>query len=492
MIGVAEFISDENLLGRFFAGRHQPAPRARPIDSWATWRIALKGAFAEPMTPSEVTRFREIAGRDPPETCVRELWLALGRRAGKDSIASAIAVHASATGDFARHLRPGEKATILCLATNREQAAIVFDYIKASFEQVPLLAPLVRRVDADTVELTNGVEINVATNSFRSIRGRTVALAILDELAFWRDESGAYQSPDTEVYRAILPSLTTLRNAGSMIIGISSVYRRSGLLYDKIRQHYGQPGDILAIIAPTRTFNPTIDQAEIDRDIADDPERFNAEWNSIWRSDISDMFDRELVEAAVDPGVIVRPPRPFHSYRAFTDASGGRGDAFTAAIAHDESDRVYVDATFERAAPFDPAIVVGEVAELLRSYGLSEVIGDKYAANWCSLAFEKAGISYTDSERDRSQIYLDALPVFTSGRARLTDNRRLLTQLCALERRTTRTGRDLVNHPAGANDDLANAVCGAITAVTARPVPYLWDWRADIRRYLAEHPDAAD
>jgi hypothetical protein len=136
--------------------------------------------------------------------------------------------------------------------------------------------------------------------------------------------------------------------------------------------------------------------------------------------------------------------------------------------------------------------VVGEIVELLSSYGIAEVTGDRYAAFWCSLAFEKAGISYTDSERDRSQIYLDALPVFTSGRVRLTENRRLLTQLCALERRTTRTGRDLVNHPAGANDDLANAVCGAITAVTARPVPMLWDWRSDIRKYLAEHPDAAD
>ena len=197
------------------------------------------------------------------------------------------------------------------------------------------------------------------------------------------------------------------------------------------------------------------------------------------------MFDRELVEGAVDPGVVVRPPRPFHSYRAFTDASGGRGDAFTAAIAHDEGDRVLVDCTFERAAPFDPALVVNEVAELLRSYGVAEVIGDKYAANWCSLAFEKAGITYTDSEIDRSQIYLSALPIFASGRVRLTDNRRLLTQLCALERRTTRTGRDLVNHPAGANDDLANAVCGAITAVTARPIAMLWDWRSDIRKYLA-------
>jgi hypothetical protein len=248
MIGPAEFISDPNLLGPYFPSQPATNRRRRPVDTWRAWRIVLKGAFAELMTAAEVARFREIAGREPPTTRVRELWLALGRRAGKDSIASAIAVHAAATGDFARNLRPGEKATILCLATNREQAAIVFNYVKASFEQVPLLAPLVRCVDSDTVELNNGVEVTVATNSFRSIRGRTVALAILDELAFWRDESGAYQNPDTEVYRAILPSLTTLRNAGSMIIGISSVYRRSGLLYNKIRAHAGQPGDILAII----------------------------------------------------------------------------------------------------------------------------------------------------------------------------------------------------------------------------------------------------
>ena len=280
-------------------------------------------------------------------------------------------------------------------------------------------------------------------------------------------------------------SLTTLRNAGSMIIGISSVYRRSWLLYDKVRQHAGQPGDILAIIAPTRTFNPLIDQAEIDRDLADDPERFAAEWLSQWRSDISDMFDRELVEGAVDPGVVVRPPRPFHSYRAFTDASGGRGDAFTAAIAHDEGDRVLVDCTFERAAPFDPALVVNEVAELLRSYGVAEVIGDKYAANWCSLAFEKAGITYTDSESDRSQIYLSALPIFASGRVRLTDNRRLIDAALRIGAQDDPHWPRPGQPPAGANDDLANAVCGAITAVTARPIAMLWDWRSDIRKYLA-------
>src|SRR5215470_13092452 len=43
-------------------------------------------------------------------------------------------------------------------------------------------------------------------NSFRTIRGRTLLTAVFDESAFWRSDESA--SPDTEVYRAILPSLS--------------------------------------------------------------------------------------------------------------------------------------------------------------------------------------------------------------------------------------------------------------------------------------------
>src|SRR6516165_11024801 len=99
------------------------------------------------------------------------------------------------------------------------------------------------------IELTNGVEIIVATNSFRAIRGRTVACAILDEIAFWFDEH--FANPDVEVYSALMPSLISLRQSGSMLVGISTVYRRTGLLYDKFVQHHGRPGDdVLFVHAP--------------------------------------------------------------------------------------------------------------------------------------------------------------------------------------------------------------------------------------------------
>jgi hypothetical protein len=51
---------------------------------------------------------------------------------------------------------------------------------------------------------------------------------------------------------------------GSMVIGISSPYRKKGLLYNKFKQHFGKDGDILVIRAATRHLNATIDQTIID------------------------------------------------------------------------------------------------------------------------------------------------------------------------------------------------------------------------------------
>jgi hypothetical protein len=452
LTSIDRFISDPNLLGRWFSG-----------ESWDNWKLILKGAFAEPLSRSERLQFKQLADRDPPSTRVRELWLAIGRRGGKDSIASAIATYSACCIDFSKYLRPGERATILCLACNRHQARIVHSYIRAYFEEVPLLKPLVVRMDDDSIQLINGVEINVATSSFRGIRGRTIALAILDEISFWYSEGGPYTNPDSEIYSALLPSLMTLRQSGSMIIGISTVYRRSGLLFNKWRQHYGQDGDILVIRQPSVVFNPSLNQADIDADMQLDPERGSAEWLSEFRSDLADFLDRQTVEDCVDIGVRVRPPTQ-HRYFGFCDPSGGRGDSFACAISHWDNDlgAAVLDNLYEKRSPFDPSSTVEEIAQLLKQYRIMEVVGDKYAANWVESAFSAKQIKYVPSEFVRTDVYLNALPLFTAGRVRLLDNRRLIHQLVHLERRTTRLGRDVIDHAPQSYDDLANATCGAL------------------------------
>jgi hypothetical protein len=82
----------------------------------------------------------------------------------------------------------------------------VLGYIRAFFE-LPLLKPMVTRETRDGLELSNGVDIAVVTNDFRAVRGRPILCAILDEVAFYRDEASA--SPEVELLRAIEPGLLT-------------------------------------------------------------------------------------------------------------------------------------------------------------------------------------------------------------------------------------------------------------------------------------------
>src|SRR5579863_6680233 len=117
---IIEALDDPDLLGAAFKG-----------NSWSTWRAILKAAYALPMTETEIEAFRAVAERDPPTKQVRELVVIAGRRAGKDSIASAIAAHAAAFRDYHAILRPGERAVISCLGVDRDQAGIMHGYTKA-------------------------------------------------------------------------------------------------------------------------------------------------------------------------------------------------------------------------------------------------------------------------------------------------------------------------------------------------------------------------
>ena len=68
----------------------------------------------------------------------------------------------------------------------------------------------------------------------------------------------------------------------------------------------------------------------------------------------------------------------------------------------------------------------------------------------------------------RSDLYLGLVPSINSGRVRLLDNNRLENQLISLERRLTRVGRDIVDHPTGSHDDLANAAAGALILAASK------------------------
>jgi ABC transporter substrate binding protein len=133
-----------------------------------------------------------------------------------------------------------------------------------------------------------------------------------------------------------------------------------------------------------------------------------------------------------------------------------------------------VDAIRETHPPFSPEAVVDEFAALCRSYGVARVVGDRYAGEWPREQFRKRSIHYAVADKPKSDLYRDLLPLLNSGRIVLPKSDRLVNQLTGLERRTSRAGKDSIDHGPGLHDDLANAVAGAadlIALATRNPLP---------------------
>ena len=462
MTTIDQALLDRNLLGAALGD----------LASWQRWLTVLRAAFALPMTASDRATFTQVAGARPlPRARISELWAVVGRRSGKTRIAAAISVY---VGAIERHkLSPGETGYVLLLAASRAQASVAFGYVVGFLEGSPILKQQIEAVTADEVRLKGNVVIGVHAGSYRTIRGRTLLAVVGDETSFWRDESSA--QPDVEIYRACAPALAASRG---LWVGISTGYRKIGLLYQRWRDHFGvDSDDVLVVQADSATLNPTLDIRMIERAKSSDPEAAETEWGGGFRSDIAAFLDDRAIDDAVDHG---RPlelsPRYGISYKSFVDPSGGRHDAFTLCIGHKESDnRFVVDVVRGRAPPFDPHGVVAEYAATLKSYGISTVAGDNYSAAWAETAFQDAGITYQRSEMNKSALYLEALPHFMRGSVSIPDHPKLVRELRLLERRTSRAGKDIVDHGRNGSDDHANALAGMLRALAGSNYESL-DW----------------
>ena len=157
-------------------------------------------------------------------------------------------------------------------------------------------------------------------------------------------------------------------------------------------------------------------------------------------------------------------------YHGFVDPSGGTVDTMTLAVAHPEHGRGVVDCVVERRPPFSPDDVTREFAAPLAQYGMKQVIGDRYGGEWPRERFCQHGIVRARGVAEEGHL-LDPLALLNRGTVELLDSPRLLAQLGALERRTARGGRDIIDHAPSAHDDLANAAGGALTLLRlgARP-----------------------
>ena len=196
---IIEAIHDPNLFRPFF----------KDMASWQTWLVILKCIFGLSVTHEEQALFHTLTRREhPPHRQVDECWLIIGRRGGKSFIVSLIAVYLACFRDYRDCLGPGERGVIMIIATDRKQSRVIMRYVTALLQGIPMLAELVEHSDTESLDLTNGISIEITTASYRTIRGYTVLAALCDEIAFWRSEESA--NPAEEILAALRPAMANV------------------------------------------------------------------------------------------------------------------------------------------------------------------------------------------------------------------------------------------------------------------------------------------
>jgi len=234
-------------------------------------------------------------------------------------------------------------------------------------------------------------------------------------------------------------------------------------LFETYKSNFGKDdSEILVWQAPTKMMNPSYSDKLIERLKKRDIVKARSEYEATFREDLETYISEAVYNSLVDENVPLRIYDSNNRYFAFTDPSGGKSDSFTLGIAHIADGNIILDRCEERRVPFNPEMVTKEFSEILKGFKIGKVCGDKYAGEWVTSAFRKNGILYETSELSASDLYLEFLALANMGQVRLLDSERAKTQFLRLERKTRAGGKDLVNHPSGLHDDVANSVAGVL------------------------------
>jgi hypothetical protein len=442
-------------------------------------------------TDSPIVRFAETVLNFPlwpgQEQVIKE-WEAerprlglfrMGRRSGKSRIAALLAVW-SATADAASHLREvpkGEAIAIVVVSRSRELARVTHRMIRGFLRQ-PALSSLVKSESADSIELTNSINLITVPCHSAATRGMAVPVALLDEVAWWAGADGSMIDP-AEVFEGIEPS--TAQFPSGFCLAMSTPRLASGWFATACeRAASGRFPGIREWHRETSQMNPKISPAWLEQKAAEDLVSFNREYRGLFEAAISAALDPDLVKASVRTGPESLPPLPDRVYEIHLDpAFSSGGDVFACLVAHREPDaRVLVDKILSwRGARGDPVRVDGvldEIAALSAGYNHARIVTDQFAAVPLAQAMAKRGLRCDPiawSSESKIAALASTRRALYASRLEIPPHRLLISEMLNLESRAGPSGRPKVAAPSGQHDDFVMALLSAVGSLELVPPP---------------------
>lgn len=329
-----------------------------------------------------------------PDHIRRELVLALGRRSGKTSLSGIFASY-----ELYRLLNlynpqeyyglpNGNRIQLISIATDKEQAALLFNEVTSHLAKCDYFAPYISSNTQSKVEIRTpydidkfGTGIRDSSGKYSSLNGKSTirvsfkpcngkglrgagnVVIVLDEVAHFLEKGG---SSAEEIYGAVSPSAAAFSRKDpytgrpyldpvtmveapveSRVVLISSPLGRSGLFFNKFDTAIkGGKGaeDILAIQSPTWEINPTVPRKYYEEKFHENPQTFWVEFGAQFSDQTKGWIEREVdLQACIDP--LLKPVpmgRPRAPHQLGLDV-GIMNDGTALAITHAEGDKIVLD-----------------------------------------------------------------------------------------------------------------------------------------------------
>lgn len=406
-----------------------------------------------------------------------------GARAGKSYVVGALRLlHLALTVPLST-LAAGEVAVALIVAPDLRLARQVLKYALGAADSVPAIKRCITSRTEDAFKLarpdggTVSVECLPATRGGSAVRGRSLVGAVLDESAFFRDES--YAVNDAEIFRAVAPRV--LRDGQAIVA--STPWAEAGLLYDFHKRNHGHPVDAISAHAPTLLLrDDEHTRAYVARERIRDPLNAAREFDAEFMASGADtFFDARAIEAAVVDDLTL--PQPLAEFVAVGTGAdfGFRSDSSALVVVQRDTEAYTVaDAVELRPAkdkPLAPSAVVSDFAKVVKRYGATNVMADGHYRESISEHLRAASI-YVDSAPEgavgKAETYQLTRTLLHEGKLRLPNHERLLRQLREVVARPTAGGGVSISSPrwrTGGHGDLVSALVLAIYQASRRMIP---------------------
>ena len=215
----------------------------------------------------------------------------------------------------------------------------------------------------------------------------------------------------------------------------------------------------------TQELNPTISNEFLEAERKRSPEDYKREYLAEFVDSVVSWIDPEVLARCVIDGRKDLPHVPDATYAAAIDPGFKKSDFAMAVAHHAVGGLIVLDCvpfwTGSKRAPLGFQWVCGQVAGILRQFGISVLQGDQFAAVAIKQEFMKLGISYgevTFNRNTRAQLFNNLRHLIEQQRIELLDDPELLRQLRSLEVHRSADGNIDVRPADGLKDDLAIGV----------------------------------